>query len=106
MVKQYDVYSVSLDPTIGSEIKKTRPCLVISPNTMNKVLNTLIVAPMTTANKNYPSRVFVNFLNKKGQVALDQIKCVDKKRIKKKLGSLELNYIDTVKDVLKEMLID
>lgn len=87
MVEQFDICLITLDPTIGKEIKKTRPCLVISPNEMNRHLKTIIIAPMTSTMRNYPSRVSLNFQGKKGQVALDQIRSIDKVRVIKKLGT-------------------
>ena len=87
-VSRFDVYLVSLDPTIGREIKKTRPCLIISPDEMNKHLGTVIIAPMTTKGLDYPSRVTCTFQGKAGKVALDQIQAVDKARLVQRLGSL------------------
>lgn len=89
VVNRFDVYLVSLDPTIGSEIKKTRPCVVISPDEMNHNIRTIIVAPMTTAGKDYPTRVRCTFKRKKGQIVLDQIRTIDKNRIIKKLGAVD-----------------
>jgi len=79
----------NLDPAVGSEIQKTRPCLIISPNEMNKHIRTVIVAPMTTAGKEYPTRVSCTFKKKKGQIVLDQIRTIDKKRLVKKLGTID-----------------
>ena len=106
MVKQYEVYMLDLDPTVGSEMKKIRPCVVISPNEMNKYLNNIIIAPMTSTIKGYPTRVEVNFKEKKGEVVLDQIKTIDKTRIIKLLGNIDKKEIKEIKRVLKEMLID
>lgn len=106
MVKQYEIYLLNLDPTIGSEIKKTRPCIVISPNEMNSCLNTLIIAPMTTTIRNYPSRVQIDFQDKMGEIALDQIKTIDKSRIIKKLGKTNKKTIEKIKEVIQEMLVD
>lgn len=92
--------------TIGSEIKKTRPCVIVSPNEMNKYLNTIIVAPMTTNLKKYPSRIEVNHNNKKGMVIIDQIKTIDKSRILKHFESLSKTEIKNCKDVLREMFVD
>lgn len=89
VVNRFDVYLVSLDPTIGSEIKKTRPCVVISPDEMNHNIRTIIVAPMTTAGKDYPTRLHCTFKRKKGQIVLDQIRTIDKNRIIKKLGAVD-----------------
>lgn len=106
MVNQYDIFLINLDPTIGSEMKKTRPCVVISPNEMNHNLNNVIIAPMTSTDKSYPTRVKIEFENKTGTIVLDQIRTVDKIRLVKKLGKLDKKTINKVKAVLKEMLID
>ena len=105
-IVQYAIVLVNLDPTLGSEIQKTRPCVVVSPNEMNKHLNTIIIAPMTSSLKEYPTRVPVNHNCKKGMIALDQIRTVDKKRILKVLGKLNKTEIQFTKEVLKEMLVD
>jgi mRNA interferase MazF len=89
VVQRFDVFLINLDPTIGSEIKKTRPCLIISPDEMNRHIRTVIIAPMTTAGKDYPTRVPCKFQNKKGQIVLDQIRTIDKSRLIKKLGTIE-----------------
>ena len=86
---RFDIYLINLDPTIGSEIKKTRPCLIISPDEMNRNIRTVIVAPMTTAGKDYPTRVLCTFKKKKGQIVLDQIRSIDKSRLIKKLGTID-----------------
>ena len=88
VVNRFDVYLINLDPTVGSEIHKTRPCLIISPDEMNRHIRTVIVAPMTTASKDYPTRVSCKFKKKKGQIVLDQIRTIDKTRLIKKLGSI------------------
>ena len=88
VVNRFDVCLISLDPTVGSEIKKIRPCLIISPDEMNHNIRTIIVAPMTTAGKDYPTRVRCTFKRKKGQIVLDQIRTIDKTRIIKKLGTI------------------
>jgi mRNA interferase MazF len=103
---QYDVYLINLDPTTGHEIKKTRPCLVISPDEMNDNLQTIIIAPMTTKSHDYPSRVKVDFQNKTGWIVLDQIRTVDKKRLTEKLGIIDRKTVQRVKSVIKEMLVD
>ena len=105
-LKQYSIVLVNLDPTIGSEIKKTRPCIVISPNEMNKYLNTIVLAPMTTNLKKYPTRVPVNHNGKKGMVAIDQIRTVDKTRIIRVFESLTPSEIDKCKEVIKETFVD
>jgi mRNA interferase MazF len=102
-VNRFDVYLVNLDPTVGSEIKKTRPCVVVSPNEMNRHIRTVIVAPMTTKGAEYPTRVACRFQGKHGQVVLDQIRTVDRERLFKKLGRLERRASTTVLDVLQEM---
>lgn len=89
VVNRFEVYLVSLDPTLGSEIRKTRPCLVISPDEMNRHLATVIVAPMTTKGKDYPTRVSCSFKGKKGQVVLDQIRTIDRARLVQKLGGVD-----------------
>jgi mRNA interferase MazF len=105
-INQYQIILVNLDPTLGSEIKKTRPCVVISPNEMNKFLNTVVIAPMTTSSKNYPTRIEVKHDNKIGWIVLDQIRTIDKQRIIKDLGRLTKSGINELKSVLKETYID
>ncbi|MCL4504553.1 MAG: type II toxin-antitoxin system PemK/MazF family toxin [Chloroflexi bacterium] len=103
MVKRFDVYLVSLDPTVGSEIQKTRPCLVVSPDEMNRHIATVIVAPMTTQGRSYPSRVPCRFEGKEGRIVLDQLRTVDKVRLVKLLGRLESETQSAVLDVLAKM---
>lgn len=105
-ISQYQIILVNLDPTLGSEIKKTRPCVVISPNEMNKFLNTVVIAPMTTSSKNYPTRIEVRHDSKIGWIVLDQIRTIDKQRIIKDLGRLTKAEINKLKSVLKETYID
>ena len=105
-IKQYQIILVNLDPTIGSEIKKTRPCVVISPDEMNRHLRTIIIAPMTTTSKNYPSRIEIKHDNKIGWIVLDQIRTIDKQRIHKEFEKLSKPEIKEVKAVLKELLVD
>jgi mRNA interferase MazF len=88
-VNRFDVYLTNLDPTVGSEIQKTRPCLIISPDEMNRHIRTVIVAPMTTAGKDYPSRITCQFKRKKGRIVLDQIRTIDKTRLIKNLGTID-----------------
>jgi len=102
-IKRFQVYLVNLDPTIGHEIKKTRPCLIISPNEMNRHIGTVIVAPMTTKGRSYPTRVQCSFQDKKGQVVLDQIKTVDKRRLFKKLGTINSKAQNSVLNILQEL---
>jgi mRNA interferase MazF len=105
-IVQYQIVLVNLDPTVGSEIKKTRPCVVISPNEMNKYLKTIVIAPMTTSSKNYPTRIEIKHDNKIGWILADQIRTVDKQRIIKDLGRLTKPEIIELKAVLKETYID
>lgn len=105
-IRQYEIVLVNQDPTKGSEIKKTRPCLVISPDEMNKYLQTIVIAPMTTSIKSYPTRVAIVQNEKKGSAALDQIRAIDKSRIIKSLGKISKNEIYTCKAVLKETFVD
>ena len=105
-IKQYEIILVNLDPTIGSEIKKTRPCIVISPNEMNKYLKTIVIAPMTTSSKNYPTRIEIKHNSKIGWIVIDQIKTIDKQRIIKVLGRMTKPEIKEVKSVLKETYVD
>jgi len=88
VVKRFEVYLINLDPTVGSEIQKTRPCLIVSPDPMNQYLRTVIVAPMTTKGHPYPTRVPCEFAGKSGEIVLDQIRTVDKTRLVKKLGQI------------------
>lgn len=105
-LKQYQIVLVNLDPTIGSEIKKTRPCVIISPDEMNKHLRAIIVAPMTTNSKNYPTRIEVKHDRKIGWIVIDQIRTIDKQRIIKTLGRLSRPEIKEVKSVIKETFVD
>ena len=102
-VRQFEVHLVSLDPTVGHEIKKTRPCVVVSPDEMNLHIATVIVAPLTTRGRDYPSRVNCTFQGKDGQVVLDQIRSVDKTRLVKRLGQLSGATAGRVLAVLAEM---
>ena len=101
--KRDQVWLVTLDPTQGSEIQKTRPCLVISPDEMNQHLRTVIVAPMTTVTRPYPTRVGVRFQGKQGQVALDQLRAVDRQRLVRKLGKVSAKTAQEISAVLLEM---
>jgi mRNA interferase MazF len=103
VVNRFDVVLINLDPTVGSEIKKTRPCLVISPDEMNRHIRTVIIAPMTSASKDYPTRVSCRFKKKKGQIVLDQIRTVDKTRLVKKLGVIDANAQLKVMSVLQKL---
>jgi mRNA interferase MazF len=105
-MNQYDVVIVNLDPTVGSEIKKTRPCVIISPDEMNKYLQTIVIAPMTTTSRNYPTRVKVKHENQTGWVVIDQIRTIDKLRVIKLSGKLLESEIKEVKSVIKETYVD
>jgi len=106
VVKQYEVFLVTLDPTIGHEIKKPRPCVVISPNEMNSQTSTVIIASMTTKTHLFPTRIPLKFRRKNGWVVLDQIRTVDKRRLVKKLGKIDGKTVVEIKAVIKEMLVD
>lgn len=105
-MKQYQIVLVNLDPTIGREMKKTRPCVILSPNEMNKYLDTIVVAPMTSSSKSYPTRVEVKHNKTKGWVVLDQIRSIDRKRVMKVLDALSDKEIQWVKGVIKETYVD
>jgi mRNA interferase MazF len=105
-INQYALILVNLDPTLGSEIQKTRPCVVVSPNEMNKHLKTIVVCPLTTNLKDYPTRIPVHFQNKNGMIAVDQIRTIDKIRIVKILGELQKNEIMYCKQIIKETFVD
>lgn len=102
-MKQFEIWTVELNPTKGAEINKTRPCLIISPDSINKMLNTIIVAPLTHTIKNYPSRVECSFKREAGQVVLDQIRSVDKMRLVKKIGRMDTMTNENVCTVLQVM---
>ena len=102
-VNRFDVYLINLDPTVGHEIKKTRPCLIISPDEMNHHISTVIVAPMTTKGRKYPTRITCSFQGKKGQIILDQIRTVDKARLVKQLGAISKNAQEKTLQTLQEM---
>jgi mRNA interferase MazF len=106
VVNRFDVFLVNLDPTIGSEIKKTRPCLIISPNEINHHISTVIVAPMTTKGQPYPTRVGCQFQGKEGQIVLDQIRTIDKTRLIKLLGQITAEEQKAVLDILAEMFAE
>src|SRR5947209_2106832 len=103
VIKRFDVYLINLDPTIGSEIQKTRPCLVISPDEMNRFIRTVIVAPMTTKGRSYPTRVSCKFQGRQGQIVLDQIHTVDKTRLVRRLGKIGKQTQAEVLSILGEM---
>ena len=103
VVQRFDVWLVTLDPTVGSEIRKTRPALVVSPDEMNAHIATVIIAPMTTKGRNYPTRVPCTFQGKSGEVVLDQLRTVDKARLVKRLGRLDAATSDAVLATLAEL---
>jgi len=115
-INQYDIVLVNLDPTIGSEMKKTRPCVVLSPNEMNKYLQTIVVAPITSSSKTYPTRVEISHLTTKGWTAIDQIRTIDRIRITKRkkrpvdhlteIDNLTDKEIKQVKNVIRETFVD
>jgi len=102
-IRRFEIFLVSLDPTVGSEIQKTRPCMVVSPDEMNRYLRTVIVAPLTTSLRPYPTRVPIRFQRKEGQAALDQIRTVDKVRLVKRLGAADPETAGAVAATLVEM---
>lgn len=105
-LSQYQIVIVNLDPTVGSEIKKIRPCVIISPDEINKHLNTVIVAPMTSQSKPYPTRIEVYHDKKKGWVVIDQIRTIDKQRIVKTVEKLSKTEIKILKSIIKETFVD
>lgn len=106
VVKRFDVFLVNLEPTVGSEIQKTRPCVVISPDEMNRHIATVIVAPMTTKGQPYPTRVACQFQDKDGQIVLDQIRTVDKTRLVRRLGQINVSEQKAVLDILAQMFAE
>lgn len=106
LIQQYQIILVNLNPTIGSEINKTRPCVVLSPNELNKYLSTIVIAPITNTSKAYPTRIELNNETTTGWVVLDQIKTIDRKRLIKTLGKLNEKEIVEVKAVIKETFVD
>lgn len=103
VVARFDVFLVNLDPTIGHEIKKTRPCLIISPDEMNRTIRTVIIAPMTIKGQPYPTRISCSFEGEAGQIVLDQIRTVDKARLVKKLGHIDASVQDEILNTLAEL---
>jgi mRNA interferase MazF len=106
IIHRFDVFLISLNPTQGREIKKTRPCLIISPDEINNFLATVIIAPMTTKTREYPTRIPVNFAGKQGEIVLDQIRTVDKSRLIKKLGTISEFEAATVLNVLQRLFAE
>lgn len=106
VTSRFDVYLVSLDPSLSHEIRKTRPCVIVSPDEMNHHIGTVIIAPMTTKGRDYPTRIPLVFKRKKGQVVLDQIRTVDKTRLVKRLGRLDKTVSARILQVLQEMFAE
>ena len=106
IVQQYEVFIVNLDPTVGSEIRKTRPCVIISPDEMNKYLDTVVIAPITSKSKNYPTRVMITLEEIDNWVVIDQIRTIDKTRLTKKIGKLNQKEVNSIKQVIKETFVD
>ena len=105
-IKQYQLVVVNLDPTIGNEMKKTRPCVVISPDEMNRFLQTIVIAPVTSTSKTYPTRIPIKQGKTKAWIVLDQIRTIDRRRIVKAVGSLNAKEIIKLKGVMKETFVD
>ena len=106
VVRRFDVFLVNLDPTVGHEIKKTRPCLIISPDEMNQYISTIIIAPMTTKGRAYPTRVSCYFQEKSGQIILDQIRTIDKSRLVRRLGRISKLEQTAVLAVLTDLFAE
>jgi len=102
-VKRFEVYFIDLDPTVGSEIKKINPCVILSPDEVNRSLNTVIVAPLTSTIRNYPTRINCFIDGKNGQVVLDQLRAVDKIRLSRKLGKLDSKASSLILETLQEL---
>jgi mRNA interferase MazF len=103
---QYEIVVVNLDPTIGSEIKKKRPCVVVSPNEMNKHLATIVICPVTSQSKNYPTRVSFDLEGQQNWIVIDQIRTIDQSQVTKTIGNLDDETIEQVKAVIKETFVD
>lgn len=106
VINQYEIWWINLDPTVGSEIRKIRPCVVVSPNEMNHYIRTVLIAPMTSTSKPYPSRVSTVFEDRLGWIVLDQLRCVDKSRLVRRAGALNQEAVIALKQIIKEMLVD
>ncbi len=105
-LNQYSIVLVNLDPTVGSEIKKKRPCVIISPDEMNEFLRTIVIAPLTSKSKDYPTRVKIKQNNEDGWIVIDQIRTIDKQRITKVFGKLSEKEIEKIKLIIKETYVD
>jgi mRNA interferase MazF len=106
IAQQYDVFIVNLDPTVGSEIKKTRPCVIISPDEMNKYLDTVVIAPITSQSENYPTRIRIDLEGQENWVVIDQIRTIEISRLTKKIGRLGQKETASIKHVIKETFVD
>jgi mRNA interferase MazF len=104
-INQNDIVLVNLDPTKGSEMKKTRPCVVLSPNEMNRHLQTVVIAPLTTSSKSYPTRIEIKFRSTKGWIAIDQIRTIDRLRVVKRLGTLTEKEVQKVRSTIQETFV-
>jgi mRNA interferase MazF len=105
-INQYQIITVNLDPTVGSEIKKTRPCIVISPNEMNRQISTIVIAPITSTKKNYPTRVKISVNQRVSRIALDQIRTIDKSRIIKSGDFISMKETIVLKSIMKRTYVD
>jgi mRNA interferase MazF len=103
VISRFEVYLANLDPTLGHEVRKTRPCLIISPDEMNRYIGTVIVAPLTTKGRDYPTRINLTFHGKRGQIVLDQIRTIDKSRLIRRLGKIDKHTALKVLEILGEM---
>jgi mRNA interferase MazF len=103
---QYEIIVVNLDPTVGSEIKKKRPCVIVSPNEMNKHLSTIVVCPITSQSKNYPTRVCFDLEGQNNWIVIDQIRTIDKSRVMKSIGHLDAKTLGQLKNIIKETYVD
>ena len=103
VIERFHIFLVRLDPTLGAKTAKTRPCVIVSPDELNRSVSTVIIAPMTTVRRGWPTRIEVGFQNKTGEIALDQIRAVDKSRLVKRLGKLDSRTADSVLDTLGEL---
>ncbi|MEX1232919.1 MAG: type II toxin-antitoxin system PemK/MazF family toxin [Planctomycetaceae bacterium] len=106
VIKRFDVYLINLDPTVGYEIQKTRPCVVVSPDEMNRHIATVIVAPMTTMTRNYPTRVSCRFQGESAQIVLDQLRTIDKQRLRKRLGRIGKSTQQSALNILGQMFAE
>ena len=105
-LRQYQIVIVNLDPTVGSEIKKTRPCVIVSPDEINENLKTIVITPITSTKRNYPTRVKVSIKNKDSRIAIDQIRTIDRRRIIDVIGELKTKEIKEVKSIIKRTFVD